>query len=464
MMRALYSGVSGLKNHQTRMDVIGNNISNVNTTGFKSERVSFQDMISQTITGAAEPRDNVGGVNPKQVGLGMSVASIDKNMTQGALQTTGKTTDIAITGEGFFVLADGDKRLYSRAGNFDVDKEGLLVNPANGMKVQGWNSLTDADGRQYLNTAGQTEDIIVPLYSKEPAKETTFVNFKSNLRSSVEAVPADATDEQRYRMINDPDISKRRGHTTSINVYDDLGNVHHLKIQLWKADNNRWSASVSMSDASQLSVDVLGPANQNTTVPGNSRFEVNFSPDGKIASVSDGVDVQSNNELTAKISFRIPGIPDPGNIELRLGEAGTIDGITQFASNFTTKAVEQDGYPMGYMESFTIDASGIVTGIYSNGVKQPLAQIALANFTNPEGLTKAGNNNYVVSNNSGEALIGESGIGGLGNINAGFLEMSNVDLADQFTDMIVTQRGFQANSRSITTSDQMLQELLSLKR
>ena len=463
MMRSLYSGVSGLKNHQIRMDVIGNNISNVNTTGFKSERVSFQDMISQTMSGAAEPRQNVGGVNPKQVGLGMTVASIDKMMTQGSFKTTGKNTDIAISGEGFFILGDGDKRFYTRAGNFDVDKQGQLVNPANGMKVQGWNAVTDASGNRSINSAGSTEDIIIPLYSKEPAKETTFVVYKSNLKSDVEPVPADATEEERYRMITDPDVSKRRGHITSIVTYDDQGNKHDLRLLMWKSDTNKWTATVEMADATQMTVDVRGPG-QNTTVPGNNKFEFNFSPDGKLTSVTDGVDTANTGALKAQISFRLPGIPEPRTIDLQLGTAGAVDGVTQFSSSFTTKAVEQDGYPMGYMESFTIDNSGVVTAQYSNGVKQHISQIGMANFANPEGLTKSGANNYIISNNSGEALIGESGLAGLGNINAGFLEMSNVDLADQFTDMIVTQRGFQANSRSITTSDQMLQELLSLKR
>ena len=464
MMRALYSGVSGLKNHQTRMDVIGNNISNVNTYGFKSERVSFQDMISQTMAGAAEPKDNVGGVNPKQVGLGMMVASIDKLMTQGSLQSTGKDTDVAIQGEGFFIVADGDKKFYTRAGNFDVDKEGNLVNPSNGMKVQGWNAQLDARQNAFISTAGQTDGIKIPLYSKEPAKETSFVQFKSNLNSTVAAVPASATDQERYGMITAADPSKRRGHMTSINVYDDQGKEHSLQLFLWKADQNKWTASVSMTDADQLTVDVTGPEGQNTAIAGNKRFDLTFTPDGRLTSVSDGVDAKNQGLLTANVGFRIPGNPEVRTIELRLGEAGLVEGITQFSSTFTTKAVEQDGYTMGYMESFKIDASGVVTGVYSNGAQKPLAQIALANFANPEGLVKSGENNFVVSNNSGAAIVGESGIGGLGKINSGFLEMSNVDLADQFTDMIVTQRGFQANSKSITTADQLLQELLTLKR
>jgi flagellar hook protein FlgE len=180
--------------------------------------------------------------------------------------------------------------------------------------------------------------------------------------------------------------------------------------------------------------------------------------------VSDGADIRNQDQLNATVSFRLAGNPAVKTIELRLGEAGQVDGITQFSSAFTTKAVEQDGYTMGYMEAFEINDTGIITGIYSNGARNILGQVALANFTNPEGLTKAGQNNFVESINSGNAIIGVSGVQGLGGINAGFLEMSNVDLADQFTDMIVTQRGFQANSRSITTADQMLQELLGLKR
>lgn len=463
-MRSLYSGVSGLKNHQIRMDVVSNNISNVNTTGFKSERVNFQDMISQLMSGAAEPRENVGGINPKQVGLGSMVASIDKMMQQGALQTTGKNTDIAIGGEGFFILKDGDKEFFTRAGAFDVDKDGLLVNPANGMKVQGWNAIVDGQGNRAVNTAADIQDVVIPLYSKEPAKETSFVRFKSNLNSGIPAIPADATDEERYAMIIDRDPSRRRGHVTSIVVYDDQGMEQTLKMFMWKSDDNRWTASVSMSNAESLSVDVQGSDGQNTTVPGNTRLTLGFSPDGRITSVSDGADTMNQNNLAANLSFRIPGNPAERNIELRLGEAGTVSGITQFSSSFTTKAVEQDGYTMGYMEGFSIDPSGTITGIYSNGINQPLGKIAMANFANPEGLTKAGDTNFVESNNSGDPLIGEAGIAGLGTMNAGYLEMSNVDLADQFTDMIVTQRGFQANSKSITTSDQMIQELLGLKR
>ncbi len=464
MMRSLYAGVSGLKNHQTRMDVIGNNISNVNTHGFKTERVTFQDMISQQLQGAAAPKEEVGGVNPKQVGLGMMLSAIDKIMTQGSLQNTNKQTDLAISGEGFFVVTDGEKKYYTRAGAFDVDKNGSLVNPATGMRVQGWNSVEGPSGKN-INSSGSVENINIPLYSKEPAKETSYVQFKSNLNSAVLPVPEAATDTERYNYITHPDPNMRRGHITSINVYDDQGRQHNLKVFLWKSDVNRWTASVGMTDATQLTLDVLNPnADQNIARGGNTRFELNFTPDGRLSSAGDGSDIINQGELGANLSFRLNGNPEAQNINLRFGTANLVEGITQFSSQFTTKAIEQDGKTMGYLETFTIDNSGVVTGVYSNGTKQPLAQVAMANFTNPEGLRKAGETNYEVSSNSGNAIIGEAGAQGLGEINAGMLEMSNVDLAEQFTDMIVTQRGFQANSKSITTSDQMLQELLTLKR
>lgn len=464
MMRSLYSGVSGLKNHQVRMDVIGNNISNVNTHGFKTERVTFQDMISQELRGASEPKENIGGVNPQQVGLGSLIAAIDKIMTQGSLQTTGKNTDVAMSGEGFFIVKDGDKQFYTRAGAFNLDKNGYYVNPANGLKVQGWNARLDDKGNKFINSSASIEDIIIPVYSKEPARATSQIDFKSNLNSSAPAVPPEATQEEITAMINDPDPKMRRGHVTTIKTFDDQGIQREFKMEFYKVRDNTWKARLSMTDATQLSADVSGTGGQNTQLPGNTELEFGFTPDGKLVYVSDGVDSMNSGKLNAKVSFRIAGNPAVQSFDLDLGEAGMVDGITQFSSDFTTKAVKQDGYTMGYLESFSIDNSGTITGVFSNGVRQPLARIATAVFNNPAGLDKAGDTMFAYSMNSGEPNIGEAGVQGRGKINSGLLEMSNVDLSDQFTDMIVTQRGFQANSRTITTSDQMIQEVLGLKR
>jgi len=457
MMRSLFSGVSGLKNHQTRMDVIGHNISNVNTYGYKATRVTFQDMLSQTISGAAKPEENRGGVNPKQVGLGMTVASIDRLFTQGSLQTTGNQTDVAISGDGFFIVADGDKRLYTRAGTFGLDRDGNLVNPANGLKVQGWMAVMDANGQKIVRANGQTEDIVVPVYGKIDAKETNNIRYKCNLDSRSAIVPPEA----------DARMRASAAVTTNIDVYDNLGDTHRLTMTFWKTGFNQWTASAAVTGSSTpVTIDVPAGGGQNNQNNPSSRINLRFSPDGKLLAVSDASSPDEMNQgtLAVNANYRVQGDPQVRTIRLNLGEAGILSGITQFSSVSTTKAVEQDGYSMGYMESFSIDNSGLITGVYSNGTKQAIGQMAVAVFTNNQGLTASGENLFEVSNNSGLPNIGPAAEAGRGKIVAGTLEMSNVDLSDQFTDMIVTQRGFQANSRTIQTTDQMLQEVLTLKR
>lgn len=457
MMRSLFSGVAGLKNHQTRMDVIGNNISNVNTYGFKTSRVSFQDMLSQTIAGAAKPEENVGGVNPKQVGLGMTVASIDRIFTQGSLQTTGNQTDLAISGDGFFVVANGDKKYYTRAGAFALDRDGNLVSPSNGLKVQGWMATTDANGIKTVKPNGSTEDIVIPVYSKNEARETSYVRYKCNLDSKRAVIPANAS----AQMIASAAV------TTNIDVYDKLGNPHRMTMNFWHTGTNEWTASAAMTGADKnLTLDVPAGANQANQDNPSNRIKLRFSPEGKLIAIGDEgtPDDANQGKLIANLNYRLNGDPTVRSIRLDMGTSGLIEGVTQFSSPATTKAVEQDGFSMGYMESYSIDNSGIVTGVYSNGTKQVVGQIAMAVFNNPQGLLANGENLFEVSNNSGIANTGTANTQGRGKIVAGTLEMSNVDLSDQFTDMIITQRGFQANSRTITTCDQMLQELINLKR
>ncbi len=463
MMRSLWSGVSGLKNHQTRMDVIGHNVSNVNTHGYKAERVNFMDMLSQTVSDAAAPQENIGGVNPKQVGLGMTVAAIDKLMTQGSLQSTGKNTDLAIAGDGFFVIKDGNNQFYTRAGFFNIDRDGYYVHPGTGLKVQGWNAQVGADGKRYINSSGSTGDLRLPIYSKEGAKATSVINYESNLNQAVQLVPPDATGEELSEYFTG-DVSMRRGHVSTINVYDPQGNQREFRLEFYKIGDNLWRVRGDLQNASNLTVNVVGPGGRDVAVGGNDTFELGFGSDGRLNSVSDGVDTSNSGSLSVNVSFSIAGNPEPQNFRLDLGEAGTMSGVTQFASSFTTRAKEQDGYSMGYLEAFAVDNSGTIVGTFSNGVKEPLAKLAMAVFSNPGGLTKEGETKFSYSLNSGDPNIGEAGLGGRGKINAGVLEMSNVDLAEEFTNMIITQRGFQANSRTITTSDQMLQELLTLKR
>jgi flagellar hook protein FlgE len=240
-----------------------------------------------------------------------------------------------------------------------------------------------------------------------------------------------------------------------------------MTLTFWKTDANAWTASAAITDAlGEVTLDVPAGANQPNQANPSTRINLRFSPEGRILAVADASSPDELNQgnLVVNMNYRLAGDPNVRTIRVDLGKTGLMEGITQFSSPSTTKAVEQDGYSMGYLESFNIDNSGVVTGVYTNGTKQTVGQVAMAVFTNPMGLTASGDNLFEVSNNSGLPNIGPAAEAGRGKIVAGTLEMSNVDLSEQFTDMIITQRGFQANSRTITTSDQMLQELINLKR
>ena len=457
MLRSLYAGVSGLQNHQTRMDVIGNNISNVNTTGFKKGRVTFQDILSQTASGASKPSDTRGGVNAKQVGLGMSVASIETLMTQGSMQTTGKNTDVAITGEGFFVVQEGDQTFHTRNGNFMLDRDGTLVN-SNGMKVQGWTSELFPTGEYLIDTAAPVGDLRIEPGQKIEAKETASVRFRSNLDSNSMVLPATATDAERMQ----------ETHGTSIDVFDPYGNNLRLSSTFEKTELNTWQMSLAMTNEDGTALENIQVSVNGAKLDTDNTLDLLFNTNGTLAAATEGGgaagDTDAEGQLVATITYDHPdGTQQTFNMEI--GEVGSVkNSITQFASRFTTEAYFQDGNSMGYMESFNIDDTGIITGVMDNGVRRPLGQMAMSSFANAAGLEKVGNSLYVTSNNSGDAMIGESGMMGRGSMFVGALEMSNVDLAESFTDMIVTERGFQSNSRVITTSDNMLQEILTLKR
>ena len=466
MMRSLFSGVSGLQNHQTRMDVIGNNISNINTTGFKRGRVGFQDILYQQLQGAARPTEDLGGVNPKEVGLGMSIASIDTLHVQGSLQTTGVQTDLAIVGNGFFILDDTGKQLFTRAGAFSVDSDGIMVNPANGMKVQGW-MAREVEGYTVLDVSRPVEQIEIPVGGKDPARATTLVNFACNLDKRIPELPENPTGDQVLRST----------WSTTIDVYDSFGDKHVLQVEFTRVPGtaNSWNADVNVDPQNEVQTNAtIGFGEEPPAAGGPTTFIVNFSNNGTLLSAEDGAGNVSGagGQVQMNVAYDVQtatpnedGTPVRQEFVLNLGTVGGFtNSLTQYAESSSSKAVEQDGRTMGYLDNFTIDSSGIITGIFSNGSTRTLAQVAIATFTNQGGLEKAGDNTFRVSNNSGLANIGPSGIAGKGKIIAGTLEMSNVDMAEQFVDMIVTQRGFQANSRTIQTADQLLQELLTLKR
>jgi len=691
MLRALYAGVSGLRNHLVRLDVIGNNIANVNTVAFKGSRVTFEEAFAQLVQGASRPPGDLGGINPIQVGLGMNIGSIDQNFSQGNLESTGVTTDLAIQGDGFFVASDGQRTFYTRAGNFQLEAEGRLVSPTNGFVVQG--IVADTSGN--LTSGSAIGDIVLPFGQKSPANATTELTLTGNLDARAEPLgtilacdgalyaiemttanggagsdinglyAAGSTDgrilgmtdnsttvtisdgtttttytyvnedtgagDQAFNSLNDlvaeinndystmtaallnttgeiqitagaapvvldvyssntalssalsaangtiaaggtsttdefshvavgtdlltslrdttgtslglsvgqsilidanmggtavtqGSVSVAAGttytdliqevddtfgivnttgveanstngsmritgdggldnelsavnirvsggaavfnsvfdsqpgnwaelqtatdvtHETAISVYDSMGDTHVVSMTFTKdpTQANRWTWAASVSSPAIIT----GGGTGSITFDGMGNLET-FQYDGGATSL------QLNPNSGASSGL---------DIDLNAGTLGDIDGISQFAASSNAVASAQDGYGMGDLQDIQIDSLGIITGFFSNGVTQVLAQVAMAAFNNPSGLLRRGDNMYEESANSGPAVIGFAGSSNQSTITPGALESSNVDLSQEFTNMITAQRGFQANARVITTADEMMAELVNLKR
>jgi len=339
------------------------------------------------------------------------------------------------------------------------------VNPGNGMKVQGW-MAQEINGVQFLDTSRALEDLVIPVGSKDPARATTLVNFACNLDKRTPEVPEGASD-----------LQIREGTwSTQEKIYDSFGDVHILQVEFSRVPglSNSWTARVSVDPQNDVPTNASAAFGDAPPAAGGADiFTINFSNQGTILNAIDGAGNESNvGQVLMNVAFDVQSAT-PGDdgamvrqtFQLNLGSVGGLsNSMTQYAERSSSKIVQQDGYSMGYMENFKIDGSGIITGIFSNGTNRVLGQVAMASFPNQGGLEKAGDNTFRKTSNSGNANISPSGIAGKGIIKSGVLEMSNVDMADQFTDMIITQRGFQANSRTIQTADQLLQELLSLKR
>ena len=680
MMRSMFSGVSGLKGHQTRMDVVGNNIANVNTTGFKASRVTFADMISQNLSGAAAPDGTLGGVNPKQIGLGMSVASTDLIYTNGSVQQTGKNTDVAISrGNGLFVVSKGDQKYYTRNGAFEFDAQGNLTIPSTGLYVQGYM----ANGGEVTPSGENTTKIQIPAGKSMEAKSTISASYTKNLNattpgydvanvlvkyadgtsgttnsytptetgklvltmstgkkiylsstapaqtvgsaptgtlysSTISNVTASTTGKVDAVLSLDPNNSSSpkeidgattaitRTGTTSLDsgtyAFGDAYNISgkitnivssppsdvkltldanntikpgsvvtvtvpkptsftykvgdtytgQLKITsltpqggatVTTADGNSAVLSAAMTTpitstsatyahtgtaadgtiqaitrestyeyggkkVSTISLntktgtsiggligkeynrndtfypsvttlvtvyDSLGAAHSVPVVftkSANNKWTMSLGTGGDTYSITEKDGTTTNVTLTkSDLNFDSTGAYLNGSASLNLtygnGAAAqqvsmNLAAVTQYAGTSTVSATS-DGNAAGTLSSVSIDSSGVITGTYTNGVRQKEAQIAMAQFNNPSGLTKMGGNLYQESNNSGTRTIsGASDIGS--ELTTSALEMSNVDIADQFSDMIITQRGFQSNSKIITVSDEMLETLINMKR
>jgi flagellar hook protein FlgE len=638
MMRSLFAGVSGIRNHQTWLDIIGNNISNVNTVGYKSSRATFAEALAQTLHSATGPHSDYSGTNPMQVGLGLKLMSVDTQFQQGGFETTGNYTDLAIQGDGFFVVSDGTQRYFTRSGAFTIDADGFMTAQGGSLRVQGY--MADQLGTIANNMA--PGDIQIPFGMKAQPHATEEISFFCNLdaeltestatltsagATGVTVVSGDATNgaggthtititganatqgsgvgntggtltdatvlgtafpaitdyndffvtvdaedpvqilqntitatstvgelisaiNQQFSgvnasLVNGEIVLTREfyGAGTSIAISGDLADnvlagfayTDGLASTLAAQDSFVPSGGGSaISTALQMEADENTGLITNLTGLGNGGVTIyappsTANPPGGLAAGELVINTEDTTHATSIVTYDSLGaehvvtftftktaqaniwtweaevdepaqtvsgntgsitfnedgslqsfdydsgsasfVFNPNNgaengisVALDAGTIGGVDGITQFSSPTTTIAQTQDGYGMGDLTNIFIDQNGTIIGSFSNDQNITLAQIVLGDFHNPQGLLKEGGNLYRISANSGDPIYGTAQVDFGSTVNSGYVEMSNVELSKEFADMIIAQRGFQASARVISTADQMLQEVVSLKR
>jgi flagellar hook protein FlgE len=553
MGSSLFAGVSGLQAHQEMLDVVGNNLANINTTGFKSQRTEFADLLYQTIKpGAGTLAAGVSGTDPIQLGVGVQVAGISQSQTQGGLESTGGAFDMAISGTGFFVVNNGTTDLYTRAGAFDVDANNFLIDPTTGFRVQRFGTVGEATATTPGFQVPGDSSIRIPFGTAIPGQETRTVTLQGNLSAtalgplaqtltSAQAFTSGGSPATGSTLLNSLDdkqvnyggtdslriqtttasgtttttfgvgatttlgnvvsqintqfagvatasivngnivltaantgpnpqlnlvISDSPGNTgvggwanhtmttttvgktadtlnSSIQIFDTQGTAHTLTLTFVKqAAANTWNmtASIPTSDGTMT----------NNTVTG-----ITFNPDG------------SFNQITGTnpfITFQINGLNVPQTIGFNFGTSRSFNGLTQFGGTSTAAAKNQDGFAPGFLSNVSVGSDGTLNGVFTNGQILPIAQLAIATFNNPAGLNRQGNNFFNLSSSSGLALLGPGLSGGRGSVQQGVLESSNVDVALEFTRLIIAQRGFQVNARTISTSNDILQDLVTIIR
>ena len=586
MLRSLSSGVTGLQSHQVAMDVVSDNIANVNTIGFKYSRANFSNLLAQTSSIATAPQGQLGGKNPVQVGLGTTANSTTRIFAQGSIQNTDKNTDMAIQGDGFFIVSpdSGKTYKYSRDGDFKFDADGNFVNNS-GFIAQGWNRDPVTNK---VDSTGPIENINIAPGLTTPANPTSDVVLKANLNSGStvsnyshayaiddngnvangeksgdvgvlfnpngeafslqpgqgvnidfgggkKSFIYDPNNDQNgdYKFVTMKDLRKDMDdeassvagtnvtvkvndqgqftiqntdgsgkdltidvtaysdsdttentkftdnmkaldatlpaggtgtaiseafnaatHASSIDVFDSLGSKHTLRMAFRKTavssdTGSKWDMKVTVPEPGEINT------NPTASTPANMiRGSVSFNSDGSLSTYEPpNISYSANNGSAAN-----------QQISLTLGTANKFDGMTSFDSTSATSGISQDGYTGGDLVGIRIDQSGTLVGSFSNGRSFGLAQVGMAKFTNSEGLSSTGSNVYNQTANSGDPIIGTAATAGRGFIQASALESSNVDLSKSLTNLIVIQRGYEANGKTITTSDQMLQTLLGLKR
>ncbi|HWG43738.1 MAG TPA: flagellar hook-basal body complex protein [Gemmataceae bacterium] len=549
MASSLLAGVSGLQANQQMLNVVGNDLANLNTTGFKTQSSLFSDLLYQTLSPASASQ-NGGGTNPLQVGFGTMTSTLETNFTQGALTTTGNPLDVALQGQGFFVANNGTQNLYTRAGAFNIDAAGYLVDPATSFKIQRTGTVGEGSATSPAFQTASVSDIKIPLGTGIPGQASTNVTLQGNLsaqalgplaqtlttaatfqsggspatgtttlnsladnQSAYQAgdsivlqgttttgaavnatlavgpattlndvlaaintnfpgstasldssgnvvIQANTTGPSKLQLsitdaVGNQGASSWGSHglqaTTmgqngdtvngAIQVFDSQGTAHNLSLTFQKQAPNTWNltASIPASDGTMI----------NGTVTG-----ITFNSDGSFRQVSG----------SGSISFQIIGLSAPQTVALNFGSPNGFNGVTQFGGPSSAAATTQDGYAAGTLSSVSITQDGVVNGIFTNGRIFSLAQLAVAQFTNPAGLNREGQNYYSATINSGVPLIAGGQAGGRGSIQEGSLESSNVDVSLAFTQLITAQQGYQVNARSISIGTQVLQDLVSIIR
>ena len=426
------AGLSGLSAHATALNVIGNNLANINTVGYKASTVSFQDLVSQTIGGAN---------GTAQVGLGVVTGAIGPVFSQGSIENSREPTNVAIQGNGFFIVNNDAGSAYTRAGNFNFNAAGELVT-SDGYKVQGYTQLDPVTGR--IVTTGEPTDIVVPPGVLRPPVATTQFNISSNLDSTA---------------------ANGATFTASVQIYDSLGAPHVMTVTYTKTGNGAWSYQVTVPGAE------VTPAPAGGAPAVVAAGTLTFNANGQIATITPTAPSTGGGSSTpgplADVTFTGPTWANgatAGPLVWDLVDANQTASLTGFSSPSSTSSKNQNGAPAGLVESISISNDGSIMATFGAGQSVAVAQLALANFNNPKGLVKLGANKFGESLSAGLPTVGVAGTGGRGTLIGSALEQSNVDIAQEFTQMILAQRGYQANSKSITVSDELLVDTLNIKR
>ncbi|WP_306590133.1 flagellar hook protein FlgE [Geothrix sp. 21YS21S-4] len=427
---AFYSGLSGLSTNANALNVIGNNLSNINTVGFKGSSTTFRDIFSTSLGGVSTQ----GNGNPIQFGLGVQTNSVSQDFSQSSFQSTGNALDMAIQGNGFFTLQTSDGRqVFSRAGNFTRNNDGYLV-ASDGANVMGWNRDSTTG---VVNTSASLSPIRIDASTTASAFATQNIRLGINLNAST-FDPTSTT----------PASTPVSSLTTPIQVYDSQGNAQNVTVTYTKTGPNAWSYAAS----------VTAPA----TIGSGATGTLTFSTTGTLLTINGQPATSANNPVLGNIDW--------GNgtavqsVNWNIVNSDNSVNVTQYSAASTTSSSFQDGYAAGTLRDLTVDQNGVITGTFTNGQVISLAQVALSSFTNVNGLVQTGNNHWGQSLASGSPTIGLANQGGRGGVLGSNLELSNVDVAGEFTKLILSQRGYQANSRIVTTTDELLQETLNLKR